>query len=127
VITTRFWIGALAGGVIFGIGMVLAGGCASGALWRVGEGHLKLVVAVFFFAWIGSIASALLGQLGVTTSTLDIDFKDGMVEYSQLGYQAYLPELLGSWPQTYGVMLAILAIWWILVRYNESTEKFTVL
>jgi len=127
VITTRFWIGALAGGVIFGIGMVLAGGCASGALWRVGEGHLKLVVAVFFFAWIGSIASALLGRLGVTTSTLDIDFKDGMVEYSQLGYQAYLPELLGSWPQTYGVMLAVLAIWWILVRYNESTEKFTVL
>ncbi|MDT8281616.1 MAG: YeeE/YedE thiosulfate transporter family protein [Gammaproteobacteria bacterium] len=30
-------------------GMVFAGGCASGSLWRVGEGHLKLVVAVIFF------------------------------------------------------------------------------
>lgn len=29
------------GGVIFGIGMVLGGGCVSGTLWRMGEGYLN--------------------------------------------------------------------------------------
>jgi uncharacterized membrane protein YedE/YeeE len=62
-IPPAFWIGSLAGGLIFGIGMVFAGGCASGSLWRMGEGHLKLWVAMFFFAWMGSIASAVFKKL----------------------------------------------------------------
>jgi hypothetical protein len=34
------------GGILFGIGMVIAGGCASGSLWRAAEGHVKLWVAL---------------------------------------------------------------------------------
>ena len=34
------------GGVVFGIGMVLAGGCSSGSLYRVGEGYVASGVAV---------------------------------------------------------------------------------
>jgi hypothetical protein len=34
------------GGIIFGIGMVLAGGCASGTLFRVGEGNVSSVIAL---------------------------------------------------------------------------------
>jgi uncharacterized membrane protein YedE/YeeE len=34
------------GGVLFGIGMVLAGGCATGTLWRMGEGYLNSWVAM---------------------------------------------------------------------------------
>ncbi|MDU8925780.1 YeeE/YedE thiosulfate transporter family protein [Alisedimentitalea sp. MJ-SS2] len=126
-ISTRFWLGSLIGGLVFGVGMVLAGGCASGSLWRIGEGHLKLVVALFFFAWVGSIASGVFGKLGLTSGELDLDFMDGMVEYSTLGFQAYLPDLLGGWGWTYVVMLAVMLIWWALVRYNESTERFTVI
>lgn len=39
------------GGFIFGMGIVLAGGCGSGILYRVGEGNLAYVMAVcgFFF------------------------------------------------------------------------------
>ncbi len=39
------------GGFIFGMGIVLAGGCGSGILYRVGEGNLAYVLAVcgFFF------------------------------------------------------------------------------
>ena len=48
-IPATFWLGSLVGGVIFGMGMVLAGGCASGSMWRMGEGHIKLWVAVFSF------------------------------------------------------------------------------
>ena len=37
------------GGTLFGIGMVLAGGCGAGSIWRAGEGHVKLWLAVVFF------------------------------------------------------------------------------
>lgn len=51
------------GGVLFGIGMVIAGGCASGTLVRMGEG-LKLNFISFFFFLIGAILGAgLMGYL----------------------------------------------------------------
>jgi uncharacterized membrane protein YedE/YeeE len=45
------------GGVIFGIGMVIAGGCASGTLMRVGEGFWMQLLALGFFV-IGSLWGA---------------------------------------------------------------------
>ena len=36
----------IVGGILFGLGMVIAGGCASGSLWRAAEGHVKLWVAL---------------------------------------------------------------------------------
>ncbi len=125
-IPARFWLGSALGGLIFGIGMVFAGGCASGSLWRVGEGHLKLVVAVLFFAWSGSTASAILGKFGLLSADIDIDFLDGMAEISGLGYQAYLPDLMGGWGSALLLMYVLLIVWYALIRYNESTSKFTV-
>jgi len=40
----KIW-GAVVGGLVFGIGMVLAAGCASGTTYRVGEGMMGSVVA----------------------------------------------------------------------------------
>src|SRR5512142_3282208 len=37
------------GGYIFGMGIVFAGGCGSGIVYRIGEGNLAYVVAVFSF------------------------------------------------------------------------------
>ena len=125
-VPARFWLGSVLGGLIFGIGMVFAGGCASGSLWRIGEGHLKLVVAVFFFAWSGSVTNAVLGKLGLTTAEIDIDFLDGFAEITGLGYQAFMPHLLGNWDYTLAVTYCLLAIWYAFIRYNESTSKFTV-
>jgi uncharacterized membrane protein YedE/YeeE len=121
-IPSRFWLGSLLGGVVFGLGMVFAGGCGSGSLWRVGEGHLKLWLAVFFFAWVGSTASALFHQAGWTVAEMNLD----LLEESKLGIQAFFPTLLGGWGWTYLVTGAFLLVWYLLVRYNESTEKFTV-
>jgi len=123
-IPPTFWIGSLAGGLVFGIGMVLAGGCASGSLWRMGEGHAKLWVAMFFFAWIGSIASALFRKSGLTA----IDETNvETFEITGVGFQAYLPDLFGGWGTTLLVSGGVLLIWYALVRYNESTERFTLL
>lgn len=121
-IPATFWIGSLLGGVIFGIGMIFAGGCASGALWRVGEGHLKLWVAVLFFAWSGSVFSGILRYWQVMTPEMSLD----LVEVTKVGTQAYLPEWLGGWSYAYLIALGVLLAWYLWVRYNESTEKFTI-
>jgi len=123
-IPPTFWIGSLLGGLIFGIGMIFAGGCASGSLWRMGEGHIKLWVAILFFSWAGSIASALFKKFGITS--IDETNVESF-EMTAVGYQAYLPDMLGGWGWTFLISGSILLIWYLLVRYNESTEKFTVL
>jgi uncharacterized membrane protein YedE/YeeE len=122
-IPATFWLGSLLGGVIFGVGMVLAGGCASGSLWRMGEGHLKLWVAVFFFAWSGSVFSAIAKRWDLLTREMSLD----LVEVTKVGKQVFLPELLQGWGWVYLLSFALLAVWYLLVRYNEATEKFTVL
>ncbi len=121
-IPATFWIGSLTGGSIFGIGMVFAGGCASGALWRAGEGHLKLWLALAFFAWSGSTCSGILSHWNLLTR----ESGDDNLDYTKLGSQAYLPDMLGSPETAIALGLGILLLWYLWLRYNESTERFTV-
>lgn len=105
------WSGVL-GGFIFGLGAMFAGGCGSGALWRVGEGQVKLMIVVPFFA----IASSIL-----TGWFRDYEFEaDGV-----LGSYVFLPEVMG-----YGWSLVligvVMAIWYLVVTWNEETNKLIV-
>ena len=125
-IPSRFWIGSVLGGLVFGIGMVFAGGCASGSLWRVGEGHIKLVVAVIFFAWGGSTSSALLTKAGLLTTGFDLEFMEGMAEVTPLGVQAFMPDMMGNWGGPLLLTYGLLVFWYLFIRYNESTSRFTV-
>ncbi len=45
--------GLVIGGLIFGFGMVLGGGCPGRNLMRVGNGDLKALVVLFFIGWAG--------------------------------------------------------------------------
>jgi uncharacterized membrane protein YedE/YeeE len=47
-------VGVAAGAFIFGLGMQLGGGCASGTLFSVGGGSSRMLVTLFFFV-IGSV------------------------------------------------------------------------
>jgi hypothetical protein len=47
-------VGVAAGAFIFGLGMQLGGGCASGTLFSVGGGSARMLVTLFFFI-IGSV------------------------------------------------------------------------
>jgi uncharacterized membrane protein YedE/YeeE len=52
------------GGFLFGLGIVLAGGCASGIVYRVGEGQMAALIAVIgFFFGIGMTADGLLSPI----------------------------------------------------------------
>ena len=93
-IPPTFWIGSLSGGVLFGIGMVFAGGCASGGLWRMGEGHLKLWMATLFFAWSGSAFSALAKHWGLLTREQNLDT---FLDETRVGTQVFLPDAFGHW------------------------------
>jgi len=69
-----FGIHMLLSGSIFGVGMVLSGGCASGSLYKVGEGNMTSLIAVLFglclgqaaFVDIGGVFNSLMPQSWVT-------------------------------------------------------------
>jgi uncharacterized protein len=58
-----FWLSHIIGGLCFGVGMVLAGGCASRALLRIGGGSLKA-----FSVWLVMALSAAMTLRGLFSS-----------------------------------------------------------
>ncbi|MEG3639480.1 YeeE/YedE thiosulfate transporter family protein [Magnetococcus sp. PR-3] len=125
IIPPRFWWGSFFGGILFGVGMILGQGCAASSLWRLGEGNLKMLVSLFFFAWSGSISFAWLRIQGWLELDVDLDYLDGVPTVSDLGYQAFLPDLLDSWGLALTLTLGIIIIWFLLIEYNEKHKTFT--
>ena len=57
------WLGAILGGLLFGFGMTMAGGCANKTLVRIGGGNLKsivvlLVIGVFAYMTLRGLIGA---------------------------------------------------------------------
>ena len=102
---------AIIGGFVFGIGMTLAGGCASGSLWRAGEGHVKLWLAVLAFC---------LSAAG-THVILQVVF-----EYSYFK-RVFLPDIFNSWLLSLLVVFGIMYFWYWMASWNERTEKLVML
>jgi len=123
-LTQVFWAGSVLGGIIFGMGMIAAGGCASGSLWRAAEGHIKLMITIVFFAWTGSVWKALLVKWDILQLHMDMTRPGSYL--TKLGVTFYMPKEFHSWFWTLVVSLGLLAIWFVLVVYNEATEKFVV-
>jgi len=73
---TFFWGANILGGFIFGIGMVIAGGCASGVTYRFGEGMVGAMAAVVGLTLVGLMTAMGLFEpfvgfiRGATTITL---------------------------------------------------------
>ena len=62
------WVGAISGGLLFGAGMVYAGGCPSRSLVRAGGGDLRAAVSLLALAL--AALSVLTGVLGSSRATL---------------------------------------------------------
>ncbi|MBL7050000.1 MAG: YeeE/YedE family protein [Nitrospira sp.] len=60
-----FWpVANILGGYLFGLGMVLAGGCGSGVWYKLGEGQFNAVVAITgFFVGIGATTNGILNPV----------------------------------------------------------------
>ena len=105
-----FWFGSLVGGIIFGIGMSLTGGCASGTLWRAGEGHIKLWIALIAFALSGSYFREWLAISGWSM---------------KLGEALFIPDLIGWKMGVFSICLLML-VWYLIVSWNEATRKLVI-
>jgi uncharacterized membrane protein YedE/YeeE len=106
----RFWMGSLIGGGIFGLGMVIAGACASSGLWRAGEGNTKVWLAIVGFCTVypffkNAVKTTALGPF--------------------LGKGVYVVDVL-TWTWTPVFYLAFFLAWYLLAVYNEKTEKFVI-
>ncbi|MCJ7685839.1 MAG: YeeE/YedE family protein [Desulfobacteraceae bacterium] len=110
-VTQTFWFGSLVGGIIFGFGMLLSGGCGSGSVWRAGEGHIKLMVVVAFFALSNSLFKALIKS------------SEGLK--ALIGNRVFIPDTIGyKW--TVIILIAIFVVYSLIATWNEETDKFTV-
>lgn len=112
-VTPTFIWGSLIGGIIFGAAMVVAGGCGSGTLWRVGEGQVKLMVVLVFF----SLSNAIVRHL--------LDNVWNVWEKGWLGRPVYLPDYFG-YGGTFIIISIALFLWYLFVDWNEKTEKFVI-
>ena len=95
------WLSAVVGGLMFGFGMVLASGCGSKTLVRIGGGNLKSVV-VFVVLGVAAFAT-LKGITGVarlaTVDRVALEFAGGQD----------LPSLAA---RAFGIAKAQAAHWW---------------
>jgi uncharacterized membrane protein YedE/YeeE len=82
------WLSSISGGFLFGMGMVLASGCGSKTLIRLGTGNIKALV-VFMVMGISAFMT-LKGLFGV--------FRASYLDPIQIHFQSspYLPDLLAS-------------------------------
>jgi len=114
-----FWWGAnLLGSFVFGIGMVLAGGCASGITYRFGEGMVGSMTAVLGLATAGFFTAAgflkpFKANLQAATTIPGAD-----------GSALTLHGLLGMGYPTLGLILFVIAVvvWYFVAKSKK--EKY---
>ena len=105
-----FFLGSLVGGLIFGVGMILAGGCASSTLWRIGEGHLKLVMTMIGFTLSNSLTAKAIAALNLS---------------DRLGKGIFMPEVF-TWGVTIPLFIIFFVMWAFIAIWNEESEKFVI-
>lgn len=108
----HFWAKAAIGGFIFGLGMTIAGGCAVGTLWRVGEGQIKL--------WFSALGLILFSPL---SNNLLVPVVDKLLPQSAK-FRNYLPDYIG-YDGAFLLIAIILILWYAFVKWNERTGKFS--
>jgi len=119
-----FGWGGVVGGIIFGFGALLAGGCGTGTLWRVGEGQIKLWIVTPFFGISNAIFDAWFK--GNDWEGQEAYFEDGITNDGIFGSFVYMPDTWLGYGGTLAVIFGVMAIWYILVSWNEETNKLIV-
>ncbi|MDL2228796.1 YeeE/YedE family protein [Treponema sp. OttesenSCG-928-L16] len=99
----------LIGAFIFGIGAVLAGGCASGTFIRVGEGYVQSMIALVFFIVGSMIGTPIMSAIQKTP-------------FLYSGTRVYLPKLFGGFGPAILIQLLALLCLWILADWWERKK-----
>ena len=118
-VAENVWSAGLLGGTIFGFGMVIAGGCVVGSIWRAGEGQVKLMLSVIGMMITGPLTSMFL--IGPIRDLLNSN------EITGLSSQ-YIPDIVigGFTVGPLGAIVFVLTViflWYIVAKWNERTGK----
>jgi len=80
-----FWLAAIVGGFIFGLGMPLAGGCSSSSYYRVGEGMVgSFLVVIMFMISAAATSGGMLSPLAATLRAMRIEMGENSATISGL-------------------------------------------
>lgn len=96
------------GAILFGIGMVIAGGCASGTLIRIGEGYMMQVVVLVGFI------------IGTTLGGSHFEFWDRTLISSS--NPIYLPKYIGFVPALL-IQLIVLTMLYMLANWYDKQNN----
>lgn len=109
-----FWMANITGGFLFGLGMVLAGGCASAIWYRSGEGMLGSAVAV-----IGLLVGAYFTGSGILRPLIKALQSDVISVGTE---EATLYNLLGANPWLIIGIITLIAGVWILKSPSKGYQ-----
>lgn len=99
-------LATIVGAFMFGVGMVIAGGCASGTLMRVGEGFTMQILSLTFFI-IGSLWGAH-------------DFGWWKYNFISKGKAVFLPDVFGWFGAVVIQLIIILLLYMAAEKYQEA-------
>jgi uncharacterized membrane protein YedE/YeeE len=110
------WLANLTGGFVFGLGMILGGGCAGSSWYRLGEGALGAWVVLLGFAMGASATSVgVLQPVRTALQTFEYAIEDQPATlYGALG--------LPPWP-VIGVLAVLLGVWLVRNRPQEPEHR----
>jgi len=83
--TPAWGLGSLIGGFVFGLGMTLAGGCASGTLYRAGQGYIQFWL-VLLFMFVGYVLFAFAFPVAETYYFQTLNPFEGQTLYLALPF-----------------------------------------
>ncbi|MFD1317909.1 YeeE/YedE family protein [Loigolactobacillus zhaoyuanensis] len=102
-------IGTVLGGALFGSGMLLAGGCASGTLTDFGEGEGHAIIALPFFILGSPLGLWLSGKLDNSA-------------IGQVGGSFYLPQYFG-YLGSFVFLLVFLIVLYLVIRAYQNHRQ----
>jgi len=112
------WLGASVGGLIFGIGAVISGGCVTRTLVRSAEGNLHAIIVLLFFMLFAAFA-----QFGfLETTRLDLTYATAI----DLTGDASIATILGLPQWLPALVVTVLLAGYIIKNWNPDAKAMVV-